>query len=100
MSLETHINTYIQDVEDAYQEVGKAMANFYDKVTAMRGKYEADKRAVETAVPKVEQAVETAEKELPEGEKLLAEGEADAKEMEAAALAEGQAKQGQKGNGK
>lgn len=86
MSIETHINTYIEDVENAYEEAAAALGKFHTAVEALKGKYASHVAAVATAVgqsvPEIEALVPAAKPDVEEAESVVNQVEQDAKSLD------------------
>lgn len=74
MSTETHINTLVQDVEEAYTAASAALGDFKNKVDTLKARLLADGKELGNAV---EAGVEAAKAELDKGETASAEKPAD-----------------------
>ncbi|MDE2103433.1 MAG: hypothetical protein KGL39_39695 [Patescibacteria group bacterium] len=75
MALDTHVNTYIQDVEDAFKAVEGAVSDLRTKVETLKGKYASHVAAVAQAVgqtvPEIEALVPATKPVLEEAEHVV-----------------------------
>lgn len=84
---DTHINSFITEVEDAYKEASAALARFYETVQALKTKYASHvaevAAAVGQSVPEVEALIPAAKPEIDQAEAAVDTAEEDAKALEA-----------------